>query len=243
MMQILFGIGAALLPGIALLVYIYIKDKYQREPISQMLKGVLFGAMSCLVAVALALMFEAFGLYDNEYGSLEGAFATAFFGAAIPEESAKLLMLWLLLRKNKYYDEFFDGIVYAVTIGLGFAMVENILYVVQAEDWQSVAITRAIFSVPGHYMFAVLMGYFFAIVSFRKKSVWAIPLIWIVPVVFHGLFDAILMSESVISDDAVRGFVVIIFIVFFIWAQRKARKAIRRHLENDRQTINDGLIF
>lgn len=242
-MQILLGIGAALLPGIVLLVYIYVKDKYQREPVSQMLKGVLFGALSCGVAIAFATLFGLFGLYGNEYTSIGGAFATAFFGAAIPEESAKLIMLYLLLRRNRYYDEFFDGIVYAVTVGLGFAMVENILYVVQAEDWRSVALTRAIFSVPGHYMFAVLMGYFYSLVSFRKGGIWFMPLVLIVPIVFHGLFDAILMSEAVIASDYARGILVLIFIAFFIWAQRRAKNAIRRHLENDRLTLNDGLEF
>ncbi|MCQ2331820.1 MAG: PrsW family glutamic-type intramembrane protease [Paludibacteraceae bacterium] len=243
MMQIILGIGAALLPGIVLLVYIYIKDKYQREPLLQILKGVLFGALSCVVAIAFATLFEFLGLYGIEYTSIGGAFATAFFGAAVPEESAKLIMLYLFLRRNRYYDEFFDGIVYAVTVGLGFAMVENILYVVQAEDWQSVALTRAIFSVPGHYMFAVIMGYFYSLVSFRNRGMWFMPLVLMVPIVFHGLFDAILMSEAIIASDFVRGMAVLIFIAFFIWAQRRAKNAIRRHLENDRLTMNDGLEF
>ena len=95
-----------------------------------------------------------------------GALWNAFVGAAMPEEATKLLMLWLLLRRNKYFDERFDGIVYACCIGMGFAGTENVLYLFgNIENWQSVAVSRAIFAVPGHFMFAVAMGYFYSNVS------------------------------------------------------------------------------
>lgn len=70
--------------------------------------------------------------------------AMAFLVAAIPEESFKLLALWMVLKKNPFFDEHFDGIVYAVCVGLGFAAVENISYVFSHDDWASVAISRAL---------------------------------------------------------------------------------------------------
>lgn len=246
------AVGAALLPVVVLLVYIYIKDRYQHEPIGQMLKGVLFGVLSGFLAVAIATGLQLVGLYPEEYGTVRGAFKTAFFGAAIPEESAKLFFLWLLLRRNKYFDEYFDGIVYAVTVGLGFAGLENVLYVIDAEEWQSVAFMRAILSVPGHYMFAVLMGYFYANAHFRNGGTMAIVLMWAVPVLMHGLFDAILMSGNVIEDGGVAAMTVIAFFAFFIWAQRKARRAISSHLytdahspyyQSDEDLPNDGIKF
>lgn len=80
--------------------------------------------------------------------------STAFFGAAIPEEIAKFLMLWLLLRKNPYFDEKMVGIVYAVCVSLGFAALENIMYLfTNAEAYLSVGIARAIFAVLGHFCF------------------------------------------------------------------------------------------
>jgi RsiW-degrading membrane proteinase PrsW (M82 family) len=75
------------------------------------------------------------------------------------------------LRNNPYFDEHFDGIVYAVCVGMGFAGLENIMYVFQnMDDWMSVSVARAIFSVPGHFFFAVSMGYFYSCVHFHTAS-------------------------------------------------------------------------
>lgn len=242
MSNIWTSIGAAVLPGIVLLVYVYIQDKYQREPILQLLKGVLFGVLSCAVALGFAYLLGYLGYYPEDYKNVKEAFAHAFFAAAVPEECAKLLMLWLLVRKNKYFDEFFDGIVYAVTVGLGFAMIENILYVLRADNWQAVAITRAIYSVPGHYMFAVLMGYFYSYLHFRHGHFMLRPLVLFVPILFHGLYDAILMSGKVIENEWISGAISFVFIVFFIWAQTKARSAIRKLLAKDKELMESGAI-
>ena len=85
-----------------------------------------------------------------------------------------LLKNWnVVVRKNKYFDERIDGIVYAVAISMGFAAFENVLYLVDNyEEWLSVGLSRAVLSVPGHYAFAVLMGYYYSKVYFplSKKS-------------------------------------------------------------------------
>ena len=82
----------------------------------------------------------------------------AFFGAAIPEEIAKLFILWLVLRNNKFFDEKMDGIVYAVCVSLGFAALENIMYLfLHSESFITVGISRAFFAVPGHFCFGILI--------------------------------------------------------------------------------------
>lgn len=70
------------------------------------------------------------GVFHTEVTSILGSVSTAFFGAAIPEEIAKFFMLWLLLRKNPYFDEKMDGIVYAVCVSLGFEALENIFHTI-----------------------------------------------------------------------------------------------------------------
>lgn len=90
----------------------------------------------------------------------------AFGVAALLEEAFKLLTLWVVLRKNPYFDEHFDSIVYAVCVGLGFAAVENIFYVFSEEERVTVAVSRALLAVPGHYAFAILMGYYYSIYHF-----------------------------------------------------------------------------
>lgn len=99
----------------------------------------------------------------NTYSSIREAFADAFVLAAIPEKLAKLIMLWLLLRKNPHFDERFDGIVYAVCMGMGFAGIENVKYLIGGIEngtWIGTGIVRALFSVPAHFLFAVLIGFY-----------------------------------------------------------------------------------
>ena len=120
----------ALLPIAILVYYIYHKDKKSPEPTGQLVKAFLFGILSVPVSFCLSIPFGIIGLYPIEATSILGNISTAFFGAAIPEEIAKFFMLWLLLRKIRYFDEKMDGIVYAVCVSLGFEALENIFHTI-----------------------------------------------------------------------------------------------------------------
>jgi len=152
--------------------------------------------------------------------------------ASIPEESFKLLALWLVLRKNPYFDEHFDGIVYSVCVGLGFATIENIFYVVGDGDWASVGIMRAIFSVPGHYAFAVLMGYYYAQYHFVKRSFFNGICIWAVPVIAHGIYDSIVMNIG-INDYLVLP-ILALLIFFCVKMHKMCKKKIVAQLALDK---------
>ena len=159
-MNLILIITAALLPSILLCLYIWKKDP-QPEPTSWLVKAVLCGMAICVPVAFLEMLIQTmFWGVDGEPTTLFGSTMQAFVVAALPEESFKLLALWLVLRKNPYFDEHFDGIVYAVCVGLGFAAIENIFYVFSEEEWVTVAISRALLAVPGHYAFAILMGYY-----------------------------------------------------------------------------------
>lgn len=224
----------ALAPVFTLVLFIYFIDSYQHEPWSQILKGTLFGAISAIAVV------NVLSLFDFSFGTTAvGSVADAFFNAAIPEECAKMFMLWALLRNNKYYDEYFDGIVYAVCVGMGFAGIENILYLIDDENFQMVALARGMFSVPAHALFAVAMGYYYSLITFSPKqpgkaiSMAHVKLI-AVPIVMHGAYDAFLMiSENASNNNdngivalAVTGFIatcVIMWVMAFKYC--KAHKA------------------
>lgn len=239
-------LAAALAPAVILVIYIYIKDKYKREPLSQILKGILYGVLSAFIAIAFATLFQLVGLAPAEMATTRDAFMNAFFGAAIPEESAKLLMLWLLVRRNPYFDEYVDGIVYAVALGMGFAGFENILYVFQSGlcSWVNVAWTRAILSVPGHYMFAVIMGYYYSYCHFHLgRNVFRMAMVLVAPVILHGLFDAFLMETGVVQSDVIAGLLVILFLALFVFGQRRARKAITRQLARDSYNNESSIIW
>ncbi len=150
----------ALLPVAILVYYIYDKDRRSPEPAEQLLKAFIFGVLAVPLSLLISMPLGAIGTYSLEATSiLGGSIKTAFFGAAIPEEIAKLYMLWRLLRNNPYFDEKMDGIVYAVYVSLGFAALENIMYLFSnAESYLSVGIVRALFAVPGHFCFGILMA-------------------------------------------------------------------------------------
>ena len=233
-MNILYILVTALLPVVILLWLIYRRDKYCPEPSSQLFKAFWYGLLSVFLSLTISLPLDFFGVYSSEFSSLSGAFRYAFFGAAIPEEIAKFVMLWLLVRHSKYFDEAIDGIVYAVFISLGFAAFENVLYLFNNMDqWVAVGIVRALFSVPAHYAFGVLMGYYYSQYRFSVRPSSKVALcVLLVPIVFHGLFDFILMSFSSLPPFVLL-FSLILFIVFCIKMHRFAQKRITEQIERD----------
>ena len=235
----------ALLPIAILVYYIYHKDKKSPEPTGQLVKAFLFGVLSVPISFGISIPLGIIGVYPVEATSILGSISTAFFGAAIPEEIAKFFMLWLLLRKNRYFDEEMDGIVYAVCVSLGFAALENIMYLFSnAESYLSVGIARAIFAIPGHFCFGILMGYYYSLAKFYPKT----PkknntLILVAPILTHGLYDSILFIINV--TPAISGILLIVFLVFCHKMWKYGSKRIQEHLvrDNDRFGSNDCSII
>ena len=215
----------AIVPVVLLMWWVNRKDSARPEPKKMLVKGFLYGLVSVFLASAFSMGINELGLNFSESTSLEGQIAEAFFGAALPEETAKLIMLWLLLRRNKYYDEYFDGIVYAACVGLGFAGFENILYLVGEEDWLSVGVVRAFVSVPGHLSFAVAMGYFYSCCKFGvHKSLWTYACVLLIPVLSHWVFDALLMGAGVVTDTMSLLFVIVFsFFLRFLYNRTMRR--------------------
>ena len=187
---------AALLPALLLFLYIWKKDP-QKEPTSWLIKAVLWGVAICFPAAILEFGIENVLFAEGGPFTLFGTTARAFIVAALTEEVLKLFALWMVLRKNPYFDEHFDGIVYAVCVGLGFAALENIFYLFSSEDWVATAITRSLLAVPGHYAFAVLMGYYYSVYHFVDKSPKTAICVLLVPIMAHGIYDALAMSGMV----------------------------------------------
>lgn len=230
-MQLLLVLLSALAPVAVALWYIFKKDSAQPEPTKWLAKAFWFGVLSALLSFVFSMPLSAiFGMeLDAEvYPSILDAFADAFLLAAIPEELAKLIMLWLLLRKNPHYDEQFDGIVYAVCIGMGFAGIENIMYLsssIEDGSWIGIGISRALFSIPGHFLFAVLMGYYYSLYHFGiDRSTKAKAMILVAPILAHGLFDGILMSTQVNEGLAVIG--MFLFLYFFNKLRKRGKERI-----------------
>lgn len=230
---------AALAPALILLIYILVKDSLHPEPFKQIVKGFGFGCLSALLVLVAVGIPDLLGLINFDASTVFGVICDAFFTAAFPEEAAKMFMLWLLLRKNPFFDEHMDGIVYAVCVGMGFAATENIGYLFSYIDqWQTVAITRAFLSIPEHFCLAVMMGYFFAIAFFHPEKRWCHALAYLVPVLFHGIYDACLMVNG-IPFIGVSSFAIVLFLGSFIFAIWYSKKAIMKHLENDKKVMTE----
>lgn len=223
----------ALLPIVILIYYIYHKDKKSPEPTGQLVKAFLFGVLSVPLSFCMSIPLRQIGAYPAEATTISESISTAFFGAAIPEEIAKFFMLWLFLRKNRYFDEKMDGIVYAVCVSLGFAALENIMYLFSnVETFLSVGIARAIFAVPGHFCFGILMGYYYSFAKFYPKA----PeknkvLILVAPIIVHGLYDSILFIINV--TPAISGVLLIVFLVFCHKMWKYGSQRIEEHLMRD----------
>lgn len=238
-MELIFIVIAAVAPGVALLYSIYEKDKRCPEPIGQIARGFFYGVASAVFALVLELLPALLPTFV-EIPIISQLFS-AFIGAAIPEELAKLFMLWLLLRNNKYFDEHLDGIVYAISVAMGFASFENLLYLFSSDEWVSTGIARGLISVPGHYGFAVLMGYYYSLYHFQKESYsnktkW---LIFIAPVVAHGIFDTLLMVAQMAEE---LGFMImILFFVFTNHLRKVGQSKIREMIGIDRNKFESDL--
>jgi len=216
---------AAVLPAFLLGLYIWRRDP-QPEPVRWVLRAFFGGVIICF-PVAFAESFISNILFPaGGPTTLIGTTAEAFFVAALPEEAAKLLVLWLfVLRKNPYFDEHFDGVVYAAFVGLGFAAIENVFYVMgSGEGWVSVAAARAFLAVPGHYAFAILMGYYYSKYHFFDHSRKTALKVLLVPVMAHGVYDAIAMSGQV--DPVAGALSTFVLIYFCIKLQKYARRKI-----------------
>lgn len=227
----------ALLPVAILLSAIYLKDKASPEPAGQLVKAFVFGVISAGLAIVLSTLLEVAGLYSQWDPYNTNRVRMAFFGAAVPEETAKLFMLWLLLRRNRFFDENMDGIVYAAFVSLGFAAIENVSYLFsESESFLSVGIMRACTSIPGHFCFGILMGYYYSLATFGNKATLRNKIfVWLIPVMAHGFYDAILFITNV--PPVVSAILSVIFFVFLCWMGKTAKRKVQESLNKD-ETIH-----
>ncbi len=184
-MNIFFLLAIALAPGAAIGLYIYWKDKHEREPLGLLVKSFFFGVISTLITLLISWPISR--LVPLDPTSLTQQAVHAFLLVALIEEFSKFIFVRWVLYPNKNFNEPFDGIVYSVTVSLGFAGLENILYVM--DGGVETAVLRMFTAVPAHASFGVLMGYFLGKAKFEhKKAHYAIYALG-VATLFHGAYD------------------------------------------------------
>lgn len=238
MMYLLYGnpilIAAAVIPAIFLLVQINKADKLDREPVGLLVSLVIQG----IISTALAVLTERLGtaILDSLWpeNALVYRVLMYFVVVGLSEEGFKYL---LLKRRTWYSPDFncqFDGVVYAVCVALGFALWENIGYVVMYGF--GTALVRAITAVPGHACFGVFMGVWYGLAKRLHgqgkdgASKLCRVLALLLPAFLHGCYDYIATIESVHYGWLFAAFVAVLFTVAFILVKRQSRRD--RYLNN-----------
>lgn len=216
----------ALLPAIGLMVYIYSLDKIEHEPVGLILKLALFGG----IAAVLSGFLETIGqkilhFFQFDTASPLYTILLAFLVVALAEEGLKLFFLYKGSWKDPNFDYTFDAVVYSAVVSLGFAALENVMYVVGFG--LSVGFMRAFLSIPGHLAFAILTGLFYGRAKEKEKVGWKAGVCFelftglLLAIVLHGLYD---MTAMLGNAPAIVCFVIIVAIIYFI-VFRLVRKA------------------
>ena len=229
----------AIAPGIAISFYIYLKDKFNREPAKYLIRCFVFGVLCAIPAVII----EETGSYFSEQ-YLQGIIPVAvyiilqaFVFVAFTEEYCKFFVLKQYAFPKPAFDEPFDGIIYSVMVSMGFATIENIGYVFQ--NGVGTGIIRMLISVPAHASFAVIMGYYAGLAKFNIEKGNSLLLKGLLlATLFHGLFDGFLfLSENkTITENFSAGLLILGGLVSYWIAIRLSLRSIRIHRNLSEQT-------
>jgi RsiW-degrading membrane proteinase PrsW (M82 family) len=206
-------------PALFWLIFFYRKDKYASEPLSWIVKIFLLGALITIPVV----------ICESIAGILISEFALFVIVAPVMEECGKYFVVTRYVYTTSEFNEPVDGIMYAVAAALGFATIENTLYIfsiplTELPTLFSVVFVRAVLSVPGHALFSAIWGYSLGIAKFGTlrdgpKIITGLA----VAIVFHGLFNFLLMSFLGIA-------LLLLIVIPYLWwlAQRNIRDALEK---------------
>ena len=227
--------GAA--PALLAMWYFDRLDAARPEPASTRRKVAIFGGLSVIPVIILVVSLQAVvGTSAPAEGTYAGALWSAFVEAAIPEELCKIGVVYWVVWRRPEFDERMDGIVYATRAGLGFALVENILYLVGQQEMTGFLVTwflRALLAVPGHALWTGMMGYFAA----RRRFDGVGPGIlggYLLAVALHGGYDAALFVTGPLRAHGEDGLAlamlavpILVIVMSWILIKRMARTALR----------------
>lgn len=211
-----------ILPSLLIVAFFVKSDRFP-EPSSQIIKIFMFGFFLCIPAFLINT--ELSYIYANT--DIDEALISSFLSAAPVEEVLKFTVLYSLVYKMKDFNEPIDGIVYGVTVSLGFATLENIYYVYFLSDYfdttsQSLALLRSFSAIPAHGIFGATMGYFFMKYAFIKKEN-NLALCMIVPILLHGAYNYFAYNFFIIAL-----LIVIISWIVLIRAFSRLKKSQKR---------------
>jgi RsiW-degrading membrane proteinase PrsW (M82 family) len=188
-------------PALVAMIYVDRLDAKRPEPRSTLRRVALAGGLSVIPVIIVELLLQWAGPDSGYAGALWRAFAVA----AAPEEAAKVACVWLFVWRRPEFDERMDGIVYGARAGLGFALVENVGYLLGSDGglagYFAMFVGRAVLAVPGHAIWAGIMGYFAAIRRFDRRGPGLVGG-YLIAFAMHGVYDAALFSAPLVAESS-----------------------------------------
>ncbi len=237
----MYLILAATAPVIIFLYLVYRNDTH-KEPFKILLRCLFGGAIAIILTLIINIplaFFKPFFTFPYGY-----ELYTAFLAASFAEELSKFLVLYFIVWKLKDFDQHYDGIVYAVFVSLGFALIENVMYVL--EGGIGVASVRAVLAVPGHGFFGVIMGYYLSMARFgfphSRKTYLTKALLY--PFLFHGFYDFILFVSGYAVDEPIFLLLLVAafaYLIIKLWklGLQKIKRLARTDAENESFTFKN----
>jgi len=244
-------LAIALAPGVAIVLYIYWRDRNDREPLRHLIICFLLGIVSAVLAVLIDKGLEPLQSSLTEPGTIADKLFTAFIVAAAVEEICKFSMCRLYAYPKKDFNEPLDGIVYMVMVAMGFATIENVLYVFSnPETGIQTGVLRMFLAVPGHGCWGVIVGYFMGLAKFKPKNKFVYMFIGLLAgILLHGTYDGALFLretrelgggdyDGMLIGTAL-GTAVLGYVLAFI-AIRKHRKLSKQLFPKDKNAPVEG---
>ncbi len=209
----------SVIPVIIILVIIDLNDK-NKEPVKLLMELFLGGIVSTFIVLVitrlLRLIYPDITIINNEISNVK-LFINILITIGLTEEISKWLITYFLSYNNKEFDELFDIIVYSVFVSLGFATLENILYVTESAQAATTALIRGFLSIPSHAALGIIMGSFLGLAKIeeiknnhkqkRKYLIYSV----LIPVELHTIFDFCSISSNVKISMFFYPFILILF--------------------------------
>ena len=218
-------VAAAVIPAVFLMVKVYRSDRLEQENPYMLWALVRAGILSSLIAmVAERILSGILNLTVQDDGLY--MILLYFVVVAFSEEGAKYALLYRNTWRSREFNCQYDGVVYAVFVSLGFALWENISYVLHYGF--TTALIRALTAIPGHTCFGVFMGVFYGIArrfenrGQQSKARTCRCLAVLVPALLHGSYDYIASVETSVWSFV--GFIVALFLLSYFLVVRMSRQ-------------------
>ncbi|RYY41206.1 MAG: PrsW family intramembrane metalloprotease [Chitinophagaceae bacterium] len=223
--MLLIALAAA--PGLAICLYVFMRDVHNPEPRRFLILSFLLGAVLTIPAYYIEKLFNS-----QLPRSVPGILLQSFIAIALVEEGLKFLALRYYCFRLDSFDEPLDGIVYSIMVSMGFATIENVAYV--ASHGYSVLLSRTFTSVPAHACFAAIMGYY---VGLAQLAPWKRGVFFrnglIRAILFHGCYDSfLLLTENKWLKQYVSEALLLTGAIYSLFvALRLSRRLFRQHRE------------